>query len=179
RPRRAPGPAGPAGHPGLALAATGATPAHSRQPQLEAAGAGSAVGLDALRPEHGPADRGLAAGQCRRWRTGDGRLRPGHLAGDAAADLDRRTPGALAAAPGTAQQPGDAGALCRRADPGRAVADAGAGVARPAGRTGLPPARRLSRLQSRTQSRPASLARYSAASAAAVHAWTTSSPGRS
>src|SRR5690606_31177918 len=167
---------GQARDPGLALAAAAAPAPGSRRPQLEAAGAGRAVGLDAVWPEPGPADRGLAAGQRRRRGAGDGRVRPGHAAGDAAADLERGAGRALAAAPGAARFARPAGAVRGPADHGRALADAGAGAARPAGGAGLPPGGRLS-AQSRTQSRPASLARYRAASAAPVQASKSSSPG--
>src|SRR5690606_20552372 len=179
RSRRPLRPAGQARDPGLALAAAAAPPPDPRRPQLEAAGTGHAVGLDALRPEPGPADRGLAAGQCRRRRAGHGRVRPRHLAGDAAADLDRRVHGPVAAAPGAAHLAGPAGAVRGPADHGRAVADAGPGPAWAAGRAGLPAGRRLSRRRpySRTQSRPAILARYRAASAAPVQLSKPSRPG--
>src|SRR5690606_32600653 len=143
-PRRPLRPAGQTGDPGLALAAAAAPAPDPRRPQLEAPGTGHAVGLDALRPEPGPADRGLAAGQRGRWRPGDGRLRAGHAAGDAAADLDRGAHGPLAAAAGVAHFAGDAGAGRGTADPGRPLADAGTGAARAAGRAGLPPGGGLS-----------------------------------
>ena len=52
--------------------------------------AGPALGLDALWSEHHPVGRGLAAGQRAAWWDDHGRIRSGHAAGDAAADMGRR-----------------------------------------------------------------------------------------
>src|SRR5690606_41340145 len=84
-----------------------------------------------------PAGGGLAAGASAQRRADHARLRPGHPAGDAAADLVGAAHGPVAAAPGAAH-------LGRGADPGggtaddrRTVADARAGAARRARGPGL------------------------------------------
>ena len=106
-----------------ALAATATPPAAGRTRRRQAHRAGHAVGLDALRTEHHAARRRVAAGRARARRADDGRLRPGHPAGDAAADLVQARASAQRLQRGALRS---RGCWCSRgpADPRRALADA-------------------------------------------------------
>ena len=117
-------------------AAAAATAARRHRDQTHRGG--RAVGLAALRTQCDPADHRLAAGQCGARCADDDRLRPGHPADHAAADLERCAHRPTSAARRAAHRRRHAGAVGRPGHAGGPVVDAGAGAARCAVGAGLP-----------------------------------------